>query len=535
MSQRKAMRRTVTLAFAACAAWGAMPASSVAATQAQIDQARDRAAAWLLLNQNGDGFWTNNGGTDISVTSQALIGLTASNVKGFPVLNANAWLLNSKSESVDALSRVLLARALPAVSQAGGFQTLLGWKNADFGAADVRLWGAYPQYTTSFPDTALAWRAILTAGYELGSLQGPLIASLCNTLNMQPANGGWGVNIPPSSSSSNVPPAVAAGSVLATTQMVLMLNVARTKLLLGSSSCGFNVGAQVDSSIARSVDWLTTVMRNPDGGIGENGASSNISTALAFNTLQTVAPGNAATAALLDYMILGGRQRSDGSWSGDPLVTAVMLEALSRIATPAIADSDGDGLPDSIEVAMGTNPNVADARALANRSTGQARSGITLPIGVASNIPINVPFSGNVAVVGGTAPYAWAVTAGMLPPGLTLATTSAGTTSTISGMPSALGLYPFEYTVTDSTGATAKMLGQLTVVRALPGNGDVNGDGKVDLADVVMARRFTLGLAVPSPAQKAAADVAPVGEADGVIDAADLLRILRKALEIESF
>jgi hypothetical protein len=276
-------------------------------------------------------------------------------------------------------------------------------------------------------------------------------------------------------------------------------------------------------------------MRNPDGGVGENGASSNISTALAYLALQTVAPGNGATGALLDYMILGGRQGPDGSGGGDPMVTAVMLEALSRIATPATADSDGDGLPDSIELAMGTNPNVADARALAAKPIGQARSGVTLPISVANNIPINVPFSGTVAVAGGTGPYAWAVTAGMLPPGLALAPASSGTTSTISGTPSALGLYPFEYTVTDSTGATAKTLGQLVVVRALAGNGDVNGDGKVDLADVLMARRFALGQAVPSAAQKAAADVSPMGEPDGVIDAADLLRILRKALDVDSF
>jgi hypothetical protein len=217
------------------------------------------------------------------------------------------------------------------------------------------------------------------------------------------------------------------------------------------------------------------------------------------------------------------------------MVTAVMLEALSKIATPAAADSDGDGIPDSIEVAMGTNPNVADTRALATKATGQGQAGITLPIMVANNIPISLPFSANVSVLGGAAPYTWSITAGMLPPGLALSVSSAGASTPISGTPTALGAYPFEYTVRDSTGASAKTVGQLVVVRALPGNGDVNTDGNVDLADVILARRFALGLAVPTAAQKAAADVAPPGEADGVIDAADVLRILRKALGIESF
>jgi hypothetical protein len=212
-----------------------------------------------------------------------------------------------------------------------------------------------------------------------------------------------------------------------------------------------------------------------------------------------------------------------------------MLEALSKIATPATQDTDGDGIPDSIEVAMGTNPGIADTRALASKGTGAGRAGITLPIMIASNIPINVPYSGNASVTGGTAPYTWSVTAGSLPPGLTLGASSAGASTTIAGTPTALGAYSFEYTARDSAGATAKTIGMLTVVRATQGNGDINNDGVVDLADVILAQRFALGLATPSAAQTARADVAPAGEPDGVIDASDVLRILRKALGIDDF
>ena len=89
----------------------------------------------------------------------------------------------------------------------------------------------------------------------------------------------------------------------------------------------------------------------------------------------------------------------------------------------------------------------------------------------------------------------------------------------------------------DVTNATARTMGQLTVVRApaalIPG--DVNNDGKVDLADVILAQRIALGQLTPTAAQIAAADVAPDGEPDGIIDAADVARILRKALGIDSF
>ena len=530
----------LTLAFTT---WISSIAPAQAASQSQIDQARDKAAAWLILNQQGDGLWTNNGGTEISVSGQALLALLSANVKGFPVLNGNAWLLNNKAESVDALSRVLLARAMSSINQTAGFQTLLTWKNSDLASVDLRLWGSYPQYTTSFTDTALAWRAILSMSYDLTNLQLPLVNTLCNTLPAQRPDGGWGLNLLERYQGGlGVPTGFAAGSVLSTSQMMLMLNQARTRYPLNSAVCGVNnTDNLVVTSIRSAVTWLTTTARNGDGGVGENGASSNIATALAYLALQTVASTSPAdypvavtgASALLDYMVTGGRQAANGSWNGDPMVTALMLEALSKIALPAV-DSDGDGIPDSIKTAMvAIDPTAAASRALANRKTGAGQPGITLPI-VIANIPLNTFYSGNVSVSGGTAPYTWTVTGGGLPPGLALGT-FAGATATISGTPTALGPYVFEYTVRDNNGATNKTIAEINVVRAAPGNGDVNGDGKVDLADVLLAQRFALGLATPNAQQKAQADVAPAGEPDGVIDASDVLRILRKALGIDNF
>lgn len=64
--------------------------------------------------------------------------------------------------------------------------------------------------------------------------------------------------------------------------------------------------------------------------------------------------------------------------------------------------------------------------------------------------------------------------------------------------------------------------------------GDLNGDGVVDLADVLLIRRIVLQGAVPTPAQQLHGDVAPLVDGrprpDGVLDMGDLLLIQRKLL-----
>ena len=64
--------------------------------------------------------------------------------------------------------------------------------------------------------------------------------------------------------------------------------------------------------------------------------------------------------------------------------------------------------------------------------------------------------------------------------------------------------------------------------------GDLNGDGLVDIADVLLARRMVLGQLVPTAEQKLHGDVAPLvagkPRPDGVLDLGDLLLIQRKAL-----
>ena len=67
-----------------------------------------------------------------------------------------------------------------------------------------------------------------------------------------------------------------------------------------------------------------------------------------------------------------------------------------------------------------------------------------------------------------------------------------------------------------------------------PANGDVNDDGVVNVADVLMATRIVTGQLIPDDDQRVRADVAPFNGSypipDGQINAGDLVRIQRMAL-----
>jgi large repetitive protein len=113
-----------------------------------------------------------------------------------------------------------------------------------------------------------------------------------------------------------------------------------------------------------------------------------------------------------------------------------------------------------------------------------AASALTLGAAV-PNGAVGAAYSGALQIVGGTAPYTFAVTSGSLPPGLTL---DAGT-GELRGVPTADGSYSFVITVTDVNGAS----GSFTILLEVVARPDPSQDPAVrDLhaAQVASAARF---------------------------------------------
>jgi uncharacterized repeat protein (TIGR01451 family) len=101
------------------------------------------------------------------------------------------------------------------------------------------------------------------------------------------------------------------------------------------------------------------------------------------------------------------------------------------------------------------------------------------------------PYSQTLTATGGVGPYSFAVTAGALPPGLTL-----GTGGVLSGLASLAGSFNFTVTATDANGQTGNLAYALAVaavpsqslVKALAGNADEDGSGAVSLNDTLTYR-----------------------------------------------
>lgn len=421
------------LAGIACATYAAPP------SPAQIDTARAKGLAWLIARQAGDGSWKTRGGTDVIATAAILDGFLNAGVKNAsPYTRGLSWLSNARAGSTDALARqaitVFQGGMNPTVSM---IQPMVRNQEPTLS----RGWGAYRNYGTSFPDTCLAVDALKTTAYTPSSTAQMDTINVASSLNLiaakQNTDNGWPYW--PHSFTTGVI-AAPASKLVPTAQCVATLSKNKVTLL----------AADVPR-IANGIAWIKARQKG-DGGFGDGTTSSIHETVPAYLAIVTEL-GAADTAAgnALGYIV--GAQNADGGWGGDPFLTGLALKAMPALSVGALADSDGDGIPDVVETAM-SNTGLGGVTADGRPTNGNGNSvlGETAAFDLIPAVSAYVNI-GNVQLVasGGTPPYTWSVIAGSLPPGMTLS--SAGV---LSGAATAMGTYVFTYQVKDSIGKIVK-------------------------------------------------------------------------------
>jgi len=457
-------------------------ASSAHATD---DDARAKGIKWLVQTQKGDGSFVGLQGLEVQSTSAAVEAMLAAGMTRSPqYARALTWLSNAPGGSLDSRAwqtAALAAAGRDAKTIAGTIRDERNIYVVQSGGSPTSggaTWGAYPGYGASTMDTALGYGALRSAGVSYTNDTNNLTyTALCNILPAQLTGSPWSGAWPHALPQSNQPSNASSGSLAATAIMLYEFKKQRLAgRFLSGSACSKTSPGAIDTAMTSAKTWLIA-QANGDGGFAERNpqtgsleASAPVATAMAIRALALFAAegDTASTTAVANARAwLDIQQNADGSWRGDPFVTARVVAALPAAAGAQLTDSDQDGLTDVVEQQLGTQTLVADAQGQLDPNANAVPGITATSFSVAANL--NEAFSYTVSASAGNGPFAFALVNGALPPGLAMAANGQ-----ISGAPSALGSYAFDYEITDAANAKTLVIGRIDVTAAPPpSDGDV--------------------------------------------------------------
>lgn len=458
MNNKEQRRARVSIATACFAALMSAATTALSATPAQLDSARTRAMAWLITHQNGDGSWGSTAASKIAATASAIEVFRLAQLAGYPYSKGLSWLANEEAPSTDSLARQIAAMSAAGMDVTPRITQLKAWQPN----TTTPAWGAYPGYATSFPDTPLGIAALRLGDptYATALLTNVQKALSCYVAPSQKLDGSWSypsVN-PVAAPASAEPNAGATGVVIPTAYNAFEIHANRARFGWDSLTCGATAKTySLAASLSNALSWLKA-RQQANGGFadipsgGYTPPATVLNTLLAYRVVNAAAPFETTVLSRAEDFLVQ-TQSADGSWGGDAFVTALVLGVMPGAST-AMADGDGDGVPDAVEPLIAKNPAVADSRTLApgnGNGPGPAMPGgdsIALPptsssqsAKICQNQSVSLPLYAG----GGVGPFTWEIQAGSLPGGLSF--TSYGS---VVGATTTTGQFSIAALVTDA-------------------------------------------------------------------------------------
>jgi len=158
---------------------------------------------------------------------------------------------------------------------------------------------------------------------------------------------------------------------------------------------------------------------------------------------------------------------------GDVTVTNLNVVTSAQITCTLNINAGAPGGPRNVTVTTGAGTSATKTFTVNTLSGGPSITTTSLPNG-----EVGAAYNSPVAATGGTTPYAWSITSGALPGGLSINPA----TGAISGTPSASGTFGFSVTVTDAISRTAVAALSITAAPAPVITTTVLQNGQVGVA-----------------------------------------------------